>query len=54
MVCDSLNGAVPERRVNHEDVCQAESEEFGPPEAGYQVQRFLSRLVMTTTESKER
>jgi hypothetical protein len=41
MVCDKLNGVVPERRVNDEDVCQAEPEKFRPPEAGYQVQ-FLS------------
>jgi hypothetical protein len=53
VVCDGLHGSVPERRVNDEGVCQAEPEVFGPPEAGYQVQ-FLSRLVMTTAESKER
>jgi hypothetical protein len=45
MVCDDLNGSVSERRVNDEEVCQAEPEVFGPPEAGYQVQ-FLSKLVM--------
>jgi len=37
---------------HHEEVCQAEAEVFGPPEAGYQVQ-FLNRVVMTTSESKE-
>jgi hypothetical protein len=38
MACDGLNGSVPERRLNDEEVCQTEPEEFGPPEAGYQVQ----------------
>jgi hypothetical protein len=52
MVCDSLNGVVPNRRVNHEDVRQADPEESGTPEAGYQAE-FLSRLVMTTTECEE-
>jgi hypothetical protein len=31
MVCDGLNGAVPERRVTDEDVCQAGPEESGTP-----------------------
>jgi hypothetical protein len=53
MVCDDLDGSIPERRVDDEEICQAEPEVFGPPEAGYQVQ-FLSRLVMTTTECEER
>jgi hypothetical protein len=51
-----MNGVVPERRVNHEDVCQAEPEESGTLEAGYQIQ-FLTGLVvlvMKATESKER
>ena len=30
--------------VHHEEVCQAESEVFGPPETSYQVQ-FLNGLV---------
>jgi hypothetical protein len=52
MVCDSLNDVVPNRRVNHEDVRQADPQKFGTPEAGYQAE-FLSRLVMMTTECKE-
>jgi hypothetical protein len=40
-VCDSLNDVVPNRSVNHEDVRQADPQEFGSPEAGYQVQ-FLN------------
>jgi hypothetical protein len=56
VVCDGLNGAVTERKVNDEEVCQTESEVFGSPEAGYQVQLLTSLviLVMMTTESKER
>jgi hypothetical protein len=38
-------------RLKHEDIYQAETEVFGPLEAGYQVQ-FL-RLAKATSESKE-
>jgi len=31
--------------LHHEEVCQAESEMFGPAETGYQVQ-FLNRTVI--------
>jgi hypothetical protein len=53
MVWTDLNGFVPERRVNDEEVCQTEAEVSGPLETGYHVQ-FLNGLEMTTSKSKER